>query len=71
MKEEKGYISEISQKKKKYFYIALGIYIFAFILLSTIGSAINENGYLLRAFITPVLFLIAIIAIPYVLYKKK
>lgn len=71
MKEKKlAYKSELSTKKKKHFLIGLGIYVVGFLFLWSIGEDINENGYLIRAFIAPFLILTAIIYIPYSLYKK-
>ena len=64
------YQSELSGKKKKHFLIGLIMYIIGFLVLWNIGEDINENGYILRAFIAPFLILIAIIYIPYNLYRK-
>ncbi len=64
------YQSELSSKKKKHFLIGLAIYVLGFLVLWSIGEDINENGYILRAFIAPFLILIAIVYIPYSLYKR-
>lgn len=64
------YKSELSIGKKKHFLIGLGIYVLGFLVLQTIGDDINENGYIIRAFVAPFLILTAIIYIPYNLFKK-
>ena len=50
--------------------MGLILYGLGFLVLLTIGEAINENGYLFRAFLAPSLILAAIIYIPYSLCKK-
>lgn len=62
--------TEISNQKKKYFFIFLGIYFLGFIVLMTIGEKMNDNQYLFRAFIGPLFTLIGIVAIAYNFYRK-
>ena len=67
----KPYKSEISPRRKKHFLIGMAIFFLGFLVLWSIGDDINENGYLLRAFLAPFLVLVAIVYIPYALYRGK
>ena len=64
------YVQEITPNRRKKFYLGIGLYVLGFIVLITIGSAINDNGYLLRGFLAPFFTLLGIIFIPYSLYHK-
>ena len=68
---KKPYKSEISKQRKRHFFIGMGIFFVGFLILWSIGDAINENGYIVRAFLAPFLVLVGIIYIPYSLYRGK
>ena len=62
--------TEISKRRKKYFFIFLVVYFLGFILLLTIGEKMNQNQFLIRAFVAPLLTLVGIVAITYNFYRK-
>lgn len=62
--------TEVSKKRKKIFFIFLVVYFLGFILLMTIGEKMNQNQFLLRSFIAPLLTLTGIVAIAYNFYRK-
>lgn len=65
------YFSELSRSRKRRFYIGLALYLLGFIVLWSIGSDINRNGYIFRAFLAPFFTLLGIILIPYSLIRDK
>ena len=67
----KPYKSEVSDIRKKHFLIGMGIFFSGFLVLWSIGEAINENGYIFRAFLAPFLVLVGIVYITYSLYRGK
>lgn len=69
--QNKHIVSEISPKRKKKFYIGVGIYILSFIVLTTIGSDINRNGYIIRGFLASFLVITGIIYTTYALVNQK
>ena len=47
--------SEMSGSLRKRFWWALAVYALGFLVLASIGEAINDNGYMFRAFLAPFL----------------
>ena len=71
MQEERGYISEISAKRKKAVIYVLLLYGLGYVMLWSVGGAINENAYLGRGYIASFIFVVVLLLLPYVLYRKK
>ena len=63
-------VSEISKQKKKRFYLYLLIYILGFVVLATIGEKMNDDPYIFRAFLAPVLVLTGIGLIVFNFYRS-
>jgi uncharacterized membrane protein YdcZ (DUF606 family) len=71
MSYQKPSMTELNTKQKKNLLTGVILYVLGFIFLISIGSAINKNGYIIRAFLAPFLTLCGIIYIPYRLYRGK
>ncbi|BBM89758.1 hypothetical protein COTS27_01465 [Spirochaetota bacterium] len=63
--------SEVSPKQKRNFYIFLIVYLLGYFLLLFIGDSINETGFTLLAFISPLAVLIGVIGITLSLCIKR
>lgn len=66
-----AYLSELSPGLKKRFFIGLGVYVVGFLVLWSIGSDINQNGFILRAFLAPFFVLGGIVFIVWNFYKTR
>lgn len=62
--------SEVSPQQKKRFYIFLAVFVFGFVLLSFIGTSINENGFVILSFLAPLVILTGIVGISWSLYRN-
>ncbi len=58
-------------RNKKLLFTFLFIYLLGFVVLSTIGDAINENGLIITGLIAPLLSLSGIIGMVLSLYYQK
>ncbi|MBL8992898.1 MAG: hypothetical protein JNM63_06125 [Spirochaetia bacterium] len=65
------YISELSPRLKKRFFLGLGVYVVGFLVLWSIGSDINQNGFIIRAFLAPFFVLSGIVFIVWNFYKTR
>ncbi|HMB00337.1 MAG TPA: hypothetical protein VKS21_05055 [Spirochaetota bacterium] len=71
MKNNSFYKSELSKKRKKKVLTGIFLLLLSLFFLYTIGESANENPYNIRSFLAGLLAIVAVVYIPYSLYRNK